>query len=115
MEKVFSCHDGCQAPVIGKRNDNKKWDLFTVSQVHGMGSAEYNEKLFDYDFDKLIPLNSTSGRSYIGLCRNRKWGLLVLKDNGTPQCEWQMLAEIEHDNFDRLLNDLGINRDDFRD
>ncbi len=107
-EKLFSCHDGCQAPIIGIRNKNKKWELFTISQVIGMGVAKYETKVTDLLYDDLVEMNSTLGLSYIGTCLNHKWGLIQIKNNHTPQCEWKVLSENKYDSLEALLEDLKI-------
>jgi len=115
MEKLFSCHDGCLAPVIAKRNENKKWILFNISEVQGMGMAEYKNRITDIEYDDLIAMNSFSGVSYICTKVNNKWGLIEIKDNQTPQCEWKVLCENKYDSLEALLSDMKINKEDFRD
>jgi len=115
MEKLFSCHDGCLAPVIAKRNVNNKWVLFNISEVQGMGMAEYNIKITDKEYDDLIALNSFSGISYIGTLINNKWGLIEIRDDQTPQCKWQVLSDTNYNSLDALLGEFKINKDEFRD
>ncbi len=108
------CHDGCLAPVIAVKNNNNKWDLYGISVVYGMGDAKWKNKLFENDFDQVIPLNSFSGLSYIIVCNNNKWGLIQIKDNEKVECEITMLDDMTYDNKDKLLKDRNIIIDNYR-
>ncbi|KAA6313342.1 hypothetical protein EZS27_035872, partial [termite gut metagenome] len=81
---LFFCTDACLAAVIGKLNSNHKWELFEMSKVLGMGNAKYKNQLGIYkldEFDEVIPYNSFSGVSYIGICKNKKWGLIKITED----------------------------------
>jgi hypothetical protein len=84
---LFFCTGAFSAAAIGKLNSNHKWELFEMSEILGMGCAEYEAQLGIYkldEFDKVIPYNSFSGVSYIGICKNKKWGLIkITKDENS--------------------------------
>jgi len=58
MVKNIYCNDGCLAAMVAISNRPNNWDLFCISKIHGMGKADYNKKVFDFDFIEVIPLNS---------------------------------------------------------
>jgi hypothetical protein len=87
MEKMICCHDGCLASMIAKQTKNRTWEIFGISEVFGMGSAEYKKRLFDFVFDDLVILNSMSGKAYVCLKKDTKWGLLEVTDNDTVKCD----------------------------
>jgi len=58
MEKLISCEDWSLAAMVALPNKSNKWDLFAISEIHGMGNADYNKKVFDFDFIEIVPLNS---------------------------------------------------------
>jgi hypothetical protein len=113
MEKLIFCIDASISAMIALPNKSNKWDLFAISEVRGMGSADYNKKLFDFDFIEIIPLNSCSGISYVCLNKNNKWGLLELKGVGTVQCEWNLIADFDYDDMDIMLKERKINRETY--
>jgi len=110
MEELIYCHDGSLTPIIAKTNSSGNWELYGISEVYGMGSAEYKRKLFDYDFSDIKILNSLDGLSFVCLYKNGKWGMLELKDNATAECEWKITSDFQHDDIDLMLSDLKINR-----
>ncbi len=107
------CHDGCIPPVIAVKNNNNKWELYGISKVYGMGNAEWEKKLYNDEFDEVIPLNSFSGLSYIIICKNNKYGLIQIKDNKEIECEITMLEGMTYDNKDELLQDKNIRIEDY--
>lgn len=113
MEKRIYCHDGSLAPMIAKYNENGTWDIFGISEVFGMGSADYKTKLFDFVISDLILLNSFSGISYVCLKKDQKWGLLEIKDNQTIESDWKIISEFTYPTVDKMLSDFKINRLDF--
>jgi hypothetical protein len=114
MEKVIYCNDGSLAAMIARTNKSKKWDLFGISEIPGMGNADYNKKLFDIDFIEVITLNSFSGISYVCLNKSNKWGLLEVKDSETVHYEWNIFADFIYDDVDYMLNEMKIDRNEFR-
>ena len=113
MEKNIYCHDASLAAMIAKHNKNGTWDIFRISEVFGMGSADYNTKLFDFEISDLVILNSTSGISYVCLKKDQNWGLLEIKANDTIQCEWKMISEFTYPTAEKMLSDFKINSLDF--
>lgn len=113
MEKQIYCHDGSLAAMIAKQNKNGTWDIFRISEVLGMGSADYKTKVFDFEISDLVILNSTSGISYVCLKKDQNWGLLEIKANDTIECEWKMISEFTYPTAEKMLSDFKINRLDF--
>lgn len=114
MEKVIYCNDGSLAAMIARTNKSKKWDLFGISEIRGMGNADYNKKLFDFDFIEVVPLNSFSGKSYVCLNKNNKWGLLEVKNSETPHCEWNIIADFIYNDIDSLLKEMKIDSNEYK-
>ena len=81
-----------------------------ISEIFGLGSAEYKKRLFDFDFSDIIVLQSYKGISYVCLCKNSKWGLLELKYNNTIECEWRLVSDFDYDDVEKMLSDMKINR-----
>lgn len=113
MEKRIYCQDSSLAAMIAKQNKNGAWDIFRISKVLGMGSADYNIKLFDFEFSDLIILNSFNGRGYVCVKKDQNWGLLEIKANGTIECEWKMITEFTYTSVDKMLSEFNINSADF--
>jgi len=103
---MIYCHDGSLAAMKAVKNKSKRWDLLGISEVMGMGNAKYEKKLFDFDFTEIEPMNSYDGISYVGLNKNKKWGLMEVKDNRTPQCEWKLIADFVYDEIDVMLSEI---------
>jgi hypothetical protein len=81
---LFFCTDAFSAAAIGKLNSDHKWKLFEMSKILGMGCAKYENQLGIHklaEFDEVIPYNSFSGVSYIGICQNKKWGLIKITED----------------------------------
>lgn len=112
MEKHIYCHDGSLAPMIAKYN-NGSWDILGISEVFGMGSADYKTKLFDFVISDLILLNSFNGTSYVCLKKDQKWGLLEIKDNKTNECDWKIISDFTYSAAEKMLSDFNINRLEF--
>jgi hypothetical protein len=106
MQKLIHCIDASITAMIALPNKSNKWDIFAISKVHGMGKADYNKKVFDFDFIEVVPLNTSSGLSYVCLNKDNKWGLLELKYNDTIQCEWKLIADFIYDDMDSMLQEL---------
>ena len=113
MEKLIYCNDGCLAAMIARTNKSKKWDLFGISEVRGMGNADYEKKLFDFEFKEVVPLNSFEGKSYVCLNKNKKWGLMEVRESQTVHCEWSIVADFIYDDIDILLLEMKIDRNEF--
>jgi hypothetical protein len=113
MEKLIFCIDASISAMVALPNKSNKWELFAISEVHGMGKADYNKKVFDFDFNEVIPLNSDSGKSYVCLNKENKWGLLELKYNDTILCEWKLISDFVYDDMDSMLKERKIDRNEF--
>lgn len=113
MEKLIYCHDGCLAAMIASKNKSKKWDIFGISEVRGMGYADYDKKIFDFDFIEVIPLNSFDGKSYVCLNKNNKWGLLEVRESQTVHCDWSVVTDFIYDDIDSMLLEMKIDRNEF--
>ncbi|GHT19028.1 hypothetical protein AGMMS4957_02410 [Bacteroidia bacterium] len=81
----FYCTDASIVAGLGQLNSNGKWELFGISEVLGMGNAEYKKRLLPDAVDAIIPYNSFSGVSYIGICKDKKWGLMKIALDETSQ------------------------------
>lgn len=66
----FHCHDGCLVAVVGWKQSNGQWALYNMSEVMGMGMAEYEHHILDAYYDEFVGLNSYSGLSYIATKQN---------------------------------------------
>jgi hypothetical protein len=110
MQKLIHCIDASITAMIALPNKSNKWDVFAISKVHGMGNADYDKKVFDFDFIEVVPLNSFNGLSYVCLNKDNKWGLLELKDNDTIQCKSKLIADFIYDNMDSMLKERKINK-----
>jgi len=113
MEKRIHCHDGSLAPIIAKQNEKGTWNIFRISEVLGMGSADYSTKLFDFEITDLILLNSYNGKAYVCIKKDQKWGLLEIKNNETIECEWKMISNYIYPSLEKMLFDFKINKGDF--
>jgi hypothetical protein len=113
MEKLIHCIDASITAMIALPNKSNKWDIFAISKVHGMGKADYNKKVFDFDFIEVVPMNSFSGKSYVCLKKENKWGLLEVKDSETAHCEWNLIANFIYDDIDCMLTEMKIDRNEF--
>ena len=113
-EKMCFCADRSIAPVIARKSGSGKWQLFGISRVLGMGSAEFDLPVSLDKFDEVIPLNSFAGRSYVGLRKAAKWGLLEIRDNATLECEWSMISDFSYDRLEDVLEEKLIDRKDYR-
>jgi len=112
-EKLIFCEDWSMSAMIALLNNSNKWDLFAISKVNGMGNADYEKKLFDFDFIEIVPLNSSTGLSYVCLNKDNKWGLLELNGVGNVQCEWKLIADFVYDEMDVMLKERKINKNKF--
>ena len=110
MQKLIHCIDASITAMIALPNKSNKWDIFAISEIHGMGNADYNKKVFDFDFIEVVPLNTSSGLSYVCLNKDNKWGLLELKFNDTIQCEWKLITDFSYDDMDSMLQGRKINK-----
>lgn len=113
MKKLIHCHDGSLAAMIAKQNKNGTWDLYGISEVIGMGAADYNLKIFDFEIADVIILNSYSGTASVCIKKDQNWGLLEIKANDTIECEWKMISEFTYPTTEKMLSDFKINRSDF--
>lgn len=113
MEKLIFCEDWSLSAMVALPNKSDKWDLFAISEIRGMGNADYNKKLFDFDFIEIVPLNSFKGLSYVCLNKDNKWGLLELKGIGTVKCEWKLIADFVYYDMDSMLKERKINKKKF--
>ncbi|MBF0103074.1 MAG: hypothetical protein HQK77_19420 [Desulfobacterales bacterium] len=107
QEKRCFCHDGCIVPFFIVKNNNRKYELHGISVVFGQGHADYR-KIIDNEFDEVVPLNSFSGKSYIVLRKNKKWGILELIDNSTPECELKTICDFMYENLHDMFEHIKI-------
>ncbi len=112
-EKLVGFNDGCLAAMIGRVDGNGKWELMGISEVFGMGSAEYNRKVLDDEFDDLVAMSSFSGVAYVALKKGGRWGMVKVEDNGGLDGKWSLVERFEVNNLRALLERCGINREDF--
>ena len=109
-EKLIFCHDGSLAAMIAVKNKSKRWDLLGISEVMGMGNAEYKKKLFDFDFTEVEPMNSHEGISYVCLKKDDKWGLLEVKSSETANAEWKLIADFVYVEMEVMLSEVKIEK-----
>lgn len=72
-DKNFYCHDGSLAALVGRKRYNGKWALYSISEVIGMGNAEYKSHVLGAYYDEVVGFNSFSGTSYITTKTNNQW------------------------------------------
>ena len=113
MVKNIYCQDASLAAMFAKQKKNGTWDIFRISEIFGMGSADYKAKVFDFEISDLVILNSTTGISYVCVKKDHNWGLLEIKANGTIECEWKMISEFNYPTAEKMLSDFKINQLDF--
>ena len=109
----FYCHDGCLAAVVGKKQRDDKWALYSMSEVMGIGMAEYEKHILGAYYDEIVGLNSYSGLSYIATDLRDKWGLIEIRNNGKVECEWKVIADNEYDDIDEMLSKFGVKREGY--
>jgi len=111
-----SCHDGSLVPLIIKKNLNNNYDIFSLSDVLGMGMGEYNNKIFENDFSDYFILNNFSGVSYVCI-RKQLWGLLKLEQDSKSTnffgVRWELVSDFTYSTVDELLNYYGIDKTNF--
>jgi len=90
------CNDGALVAVLVVKNHNNKFDLYGCSEIFGYGSALYEKKLFEFDFDEIIPYNSMDNISYVAVRKNNLWGLIEIKTSFKELCEYDLTAKISH-------------------
>ena len=108
MEKLIYCNDLCLPAMVARTNKSKKWDLFVISEVRGIGYPKFDKKLFDFDFNEVVPLDSFNGKSYVCLNRNKRWGLLEVKDNQQAHSEWSIVVDFLYDDINSMLSEMKI-------
>ncbi|WP_310559371.1 hypothetical protein [Flavobacterium sp.] len=113
MIRNIYCQDASLAAMFAKQKKNGTWDIFRISEIFGMGSADYKIKVFDFEISNLVILNSTIGISYVCVKKDQNWCLLEIKANGTIECEWKMISEFTFPTVDKMLSDYKINQLDF--
>jgi hypothetical protein len=113
MTRNIYCQDASLAAMFAKQKRNGNWDIFRISEVLGMGLADYKTKVFDFEIADLVILNSDSGISYVCVKKGQNWGLLEIKANGTIECEWKMISEFTFPSAEKMLSDFKIEQLDF--
>jgi hypothetical protein len=78
-KEMFFCDDGSLAAAIPRMNEFGKIEIMGISDVEGMGCANYEKKLFEMDFDEIRAFNSFSGISFIAVKKDNLWGLIRLR------------------------------------
>lgn len=109
----ISCHDGSISPILVYKTALYTLDLYAVSDVHGMGDAEYETYMFGHSFSEIVVLAGQRGLSYLCLKKEGKWALAELRDDMTPQCALTFLSGYEFDNEDDLLHHFSIDSKPF--
>lgn len=107
------CTDASIAPVIAIKRAGQKWQLFGISEVHGMGSASHDKNLFAEEYDEIVPLNSMRGVSYILYRQGSKWGIIQIKDNRRIECAITKLKAASFASEAALLKAMHIDRKKF--
>ena len=107
------CSDASIAAICALNYKDATWRLFGVSEVIAMGWADYKIQLFDFVFSDLIAFNSFNKTAYVCLKKDLKWGLLELKDNGTIQCEWKLIADFTYTTAEEMLVDFKLDKSSF--
>jgi len=113
-DRLIFFNDGCLAAMIIIRNESKKWELMGVSEVLGMGNAEYKNHIFNDDFDEIIGFSSFSGKAFAGLKRAEKWGLLEIIDNGTTKGSWELVEDFDADTIDEVLAKRNVVKEEYQ-
>jgi hypothetical protein len=101
-ENQCHCTDRSLANMVIEQKSNGKYELFTVSEVRGMGNAEYNKKVLNEEFDDIVPFNSISGISHVALLTNKVWRIIQITDDGTIEGKWRWLNDIQVDTFEEV-------------
>lgn len=114
MRESIYCHDGCLCTMVAKKNRNGTWGIYGPSVVYGMGDAEYEKKLFDFEFEDLLLMNSFRGIAYVCIKKAEKWGLIEIKDNKTVECEWKLISDFSFDSTEEMLIHFNVDISAFR-
>ena len=109
------CNDGCMAPVIAKEQSSKRWQLFGLSEVMGMGVGDWSMPLLPEPCDEVVALNRMDGHtSYVAFRQDALWSLLKIDDNGKLECEISLIEPLNsQSSLDNLLRIQGILKEDF--
>ena len=54
FENQCHCTDRSLVNMVIQQNTNGKYELFTVSEVFGMGEADYNKKVLPNEFIEIV-------------------------------------------------------------
>ncbi len=103
---VAYCNDGSIPCFEIRRNFLGKWEILGVSDVHGMGSAEYQDRLFQ--FDEIISFSSFSGTAHLAVRQGGRWSLLEISDNGALHPGWKFISQFEYQDADSMLRAHGL-------
>lgn len=102
-ENQCHCTDGCLANMVIEQNQNAKYEIFTVSEVYGMGRADYNERVIAEEFDNIIPFNSHTGISHVALLKNNSWRLIeITNDRTTIKGKWRWIDGLSFDSLEEV-------------
>lgn len=103
------------APVIAKEQSFKKWQLYGLSEVMGMGVGEWSKPLLPEPCDEVVALNRMDGHtSYVAFRQDAFWSLLKIEDNGKLECATRLIEPINSQPIlDDLLRIQGISKEDF--
>lgn len=70
-------------PAMGyERNENGKFSLWCLTEVHGMGMGEMDQKYLNKDFDDILVLESWNLTSYVILKSKGGWGMIRVDGDG---------------------------------
>lgn len=109
----FHCHDGSLATVVGWKQSNGQWALYSMSEVLGMGIAEYEHHILNTYYDEVVGFNSFSGLSYIATKQINRWGLIQLRNNRKVEGEWKLVADNIYDSLNDVLAEFGVDREEY--
>ena len=112
-EKLCYCTEKSLVPIRARKNDADKWELFTISGYYPSGNAMYKTKIIEDQFDDLVTFNSTEETSYIAVCKNDLWRLIVIWDNKKPECAWEYVCDFNFTDLEILLEEYYIRTYEF--
>jgi hypothetical protein len=98
-EKQIYCTDLSICAGIARRNVRGKWELWGLSEVLGMGNAEYNVRLSPEEYDEVYTTNTCTGIAIVEIIKDKLPKRLQLKFVGneheaitSKSWEWDMVG-----------------------
>lgn len=101
-ENQCACTDRCLVNMVINQDAKGKYELFTVSEVYGMGAADYNEKVLAEEFDDIVPFNTMTGISHVALLKNNRWRLIEITNDGTIKGKWIWINGLSFDSLEEV-------------